>query len=280
MVRFMLMALVFLGGAVEGATLLPATFTESASGACTVAGPDSATGVSDAIPESVNVDLQFSNFTGSCQSVVQTATYGGYSPGIDLQLSGNVEFIQSAAFSATGTATGRLIYKVVVSGPEGTTVNMNIAAAVSLGGTLVGTDATDWMQARGWVLGLPGAPLGGIDICSYWGDPTAFCQGGAGPVGGAEQSLFYQTAMVANFVYTIDMYALGRISAFAGSPDEAASSADLQVAVDPTFSFVNPEDAELYTLEFSPNLAVPLPPVALLFPAGLLAGLGWLRRQS
>ncbi|MEZ5566642.1 MAG: PEP-CTERM sorting domain-containing protein [Gammaproteobacteria bacterium] len=58
-----------------------------------------------------------------------------------------------------------------------------------------------------------------------------------------------------------------------------SAAADFQVVVDPVFSFVNADDATLYSFAFSPNLAPVPAPASIWLLGSALPVVGWYRRR-
>lgn len=255
----------------EAVALSAGIFLEELSGQCQ--GTDSAKGVLPEIPEALSLDISFSSANGGCQMVASLLLNGSEQPSIDLQISSS-----GGPVTALGTGLGEIIYEFQVAGPPNTFIDINVLARASISGSKDGLQGTgSW--GSGAIGGLPG-DLGttqGINLCSFWGTRPAACL--TGPEGGADTTLQYQTSVRSNYIFSVILF--GRASASAGFQGGGSSTnAEVQLVLDPTFSFVNPEDAAFYTLEYSPNLtAVPLPATAPMLATGLLAAGSWVRRR-
>jgi hypothetical protein len=253
------------------ATALPlATYSESLDGQCN--GTDSADGFDDSVAEVLGLDMATSHTSGNCQMVSNLLLAGFLQPTIDLQISSSAKSID-ANWSAEGTGEGFISYYFQVTGPEQTFVDISVSAVISISGSRTGSASSTYSSAIGSVTGLPGGQS--VYACSWFGVQIGCA---TGPEGGIEQSISYVTTVPANQSFLIEMQGTGRAQALGGAG--TTESAEIQIIVDPIFSFVNSGDMALYTLEFSPNMTpVPLPATAALLPSGLLACAAWTRRR-
>lgn len=265
--RYVVAILLGLAISSEASALAAGIFLEELTGQCQ--GTDSAKGGLPEVPEALSLDMTFSGTSGGCQMVSSLLLTASQQPSIDLQISSS-----GTSAGALGTGLGQIVYEFKVTGPDNTFVDINVFAAASVSGSKVSAFTTTGAWGSGAIGGLPGG--GGINICSYWGPRPAACL--TGPEGGADVTLDYEATVRANEIFSIILF--GRASATAGFESGRSTNAEVQLVIDPTFSFVHPEDAALYTLEYSPNLtAVPLPATAPLLATGLLAGGAWVRRR-
>ena len=255
-------------------SLQPATFTESVSAGCFAPGPGAAVGTDDFAAELVSLDKQAANSTAACQAVVSAATVGGTAPQIDLLGQANATYL-TLGTSSTVSAAGRIDYALTLSGPASAgTIAMRVQALLDISGS---ASENANVVARGEVV-LP-ATSATVVLCSYFGltQPPFSCQFGI--PNGDSLAVDRLVALRPNETYIVSMRANATATATADE-DVTSSAADFQVVVDPIFSFVNEEDAALYSLEFSPNLVpVPLPAGAWLFGSAL-ALIAALRRRS
>ncbi len=257
-----LVALLWLAVCGSASALPVGTFQEQLGGSCN--GTDRADGGNDLVPEALSLDLQLSHFSANCQMVGNILVNGSIDPAIDIQLSTSAQS-HSAGIASEGWARGFVEYYFQVSGPAGQFVDVSVSAAASISGSSSGSNVITYSTGRAEIFGLPD----GLDvrICGYFGQQSGLCSS----PGSSEQSISYVASVPANSPYLITMIGTAFASA-SGAAGGAAEDAAIQVVLDPIFQFVNPEDAALYTLEFSPNMApVPLPATALLLPTGLLA---------
>jgi len=268
-----LMVVLALGytGASASSHVPAATIVEFANGAC---GAGSASGVDDSLAEYVSVDGLISNAAGSCQAVASVTTSGGFSPQIDLLGQANAT-VGTFPSGSEASANARIDYSLVLNGPPDQEVFVWITAYIDITGGATGAGGS--AQGRGEIIGLPIPFNSSVSVCSYFGLPGPICP--SGPGSGADWQIGTQTVLRTGQLYNFTLRGAGRAVASPIGMDSSAA-ADFQVIVDPVFSFVNPEDAALYSFEFSPNLAAVPAPASVWLLGSALPFLGWYRQRQ
>lgn len=213
------------------------------------------------------------------QSVFSLVQTGGTAPMIDLStdanafsVSGNPEFR-----SATVDVSSNLVYSMSIDGPTDTIIPMLVTTQIDISGSALSSLNNSWAEGSGSVTIFG---VANWNTSSYWNHTcqlgTNCTQDGGSSV--SDQQLFYFTT---NTEYLISMVA--DASVFAGTlatSGPLSAHTDVQVVVDPVFQFYDPNDAALFTLNFSANLAtVPLPAAAWLF-ASALGVFGYLGKRK
>jgi hypothetical protein len=221
-------------GAAE-AQLPSGTFDESGSASCAMV--ETYEGYSETTPENLSVDNSLAG-TLNCQAISSTSIYGYVRPLIDLRLH------VSGTTAATASAQAFATYYARVNGPPGI-VRFRVTAHISILGASASANGV-YGLGRGQV----DIPLGGsASICSWWEQESILC---AGPEGGNSFDYDQLVDLTAGTTYSVGMQASASVQVLVtGGP---TGLAEVQVVVDPTFEFDDPEDAATWTLEFSPNL--------------------------
>ena len=257
------------GGALA-APLAAATFEESAVATCF--GTESQDGADDFVPEIVNVDLS----SASCQAISDVFTAGIVNdPFISLQL-------HADGTSASASGSADISYRMRVNGPSGTFVPVHVTAAFNINGTVGGRTTSPgdtiliYGEGSAVILGLP-TSLGG---CTWWVfHPQLSCPNG--PEGGTSGDIDQITNLYVGTEFSIIMQARAKVGVIMFQGDTLTPHSEIDLVIDPHFEFVNPDDALLYSFEFSPNMTqVPAPGAAWLFAAGLGLLGGRLRRRA
>jgi hypothetical protein len=162
-----------------------------------------------------------------------------------------------------------IYYYMSVDGALDTLVQLAVIVQIDVNGSV--DPDTSFNSTAGWGTGAVTLfGQGAWFTTSYWNIP---CPVGSPCEQDAGSSLVVREVFefVTNSEYQIsllaDVFARANISRFGGPLN---SVSEVQISVDPVFEFVNPEDAALYTINFSPNI-VPEPGTGLMLMSGLTA---------
>ena len=214
------------------------------------------------------------------QSVFSLVQTGGTVPMIDLSADANVTSVSGnpELRSASVDVSSNLVYSMSVDGPANSFIPLLVTTRIDISGSAETDPNASWVQAYGSVT------IFGVtnwNASSYWNNACPIgtnCTQDAGTTLIDQQLLYFST----NTEYLVSMVADTNISARITTTGGLLSAhTDAQVIVDPLFEFFDPNDAALYTINFSANLAtVPVPAAAWLFGSGLLGLLAVARRKK
>ncbi len=262
-------------------TLQNAVFHEEyyLTGNCTVSpcDPLSASGTSDAIPESISGD--WSSDVG--QAVVNINTFGGPAPMVDIQSSAMAD---APYYASVLSGIAKIEYSFAVvdklnpdSVVEPVDIWVEARGSISLTapggefddqpGAVLRASVESWLYVDGYI-GFQNVNIGTISGCGN----NPFCTVASGITPTVQQ----QVTLMSGGSYSGYVYATVRNDGGNGQTYEA------QVVADPVISFANPDDALRYDIIFSPNIGstVPIPASVWLFGSGLLGLIAISRRKK
>jgi hypothetical protein len=214
-----------------------------------------------------------SNETVVRQSVGSAHQTTGPSPGLNIQVTADVVILNGfpQQASAGGAVTNQIVYSMVIAGPANQLVPVRFMARAQIDGAVDSLSSSTAFASANAAVNI--LCYGAWQTVSRWNQPCpAF--GACTQNAGSSFTVAETFDFVSGAEYLVTLYGEASNGA-ATSRLEGPLSAHSEVGliIDPTFAFVDPADAEIYSFTFSPNL-VPLPPTAWMLGAGLVL-LGW-----